>query len=215
MGPRDRQKTGMISCLVLFQKSSKGEVYPITGSHLKCKANTYIIKIPNQKVGIVIPILDTVVTRLSTQEPRRIAQITPAGIPIIVATIKARTPMYKVMGKRLNISSITGDLLSIDVPRLPRNSPETQSIYCAGNDLSRPYWCLIWASCSWVTCCTELEETNINTGSPGKRRIAMKTNTETRNSTITDSTSLRIMKFAILSLCFRQDISRFEWHISE
>jgi hypothetical protein len=39
MEKSERQMTGMMTCLVLNQKSSKGEVYPWTGSHPPLRAS--------------------------------------------------------------------------------------------------------------------------------------------------------------------------------
>ena len=54
--------TGMMTCLVLNQKFSKGDVYPYIGSHLRCTPKRYINRIPSQNIGALTPIFVKEVT---------------------------------------------------------------------------------------------------------------------------------------------------------
>ena len=93
------------------------------GSHFKYRPNAYIIKIPSQKLGTVIPIFASVVMTLSSHFPRLIAAMIPAEIPMILPIIKANPPMYKLMGRRRRISFSTGERCKIETPRSPWKRP--------------------------------------------------------------------------------------------
>jgi hypothetical protein len=67
----------------------------------------YIKTTPNQKLGIDIPKIATVIDRLSTIEYCLVAETTPAGIAIPIAKPIAATASMIVLGKRANISSQT------------------------------------------------------------------------------------------------------------
>ncbi len=55
---------------------------PVAGNHVSVRANTVTSTIPNQKLGTATPSELSPVSTRSASLPRRIAAITPSGMPI-------------------------------------------------------------------------------------------------------------------------------------
>jgi hypothetical protein len=88
-----------MTCLVLNQKSSKGDVYPYIGSHLRYTPKRYINRIPSQKIGALTPIFVREVNTVSSQLPLFNALIIPAEMATIELIKRDNMPRCAVIGK--------------------------------------------------------------------------------------------------------------------
>src|SRR5699024_623553 len=91
--------TGIIICCHV--------VNPVAGNQPKVDVNKIINNKACQKVGIDTPSNDINITKLSTFEYGRVAEITPKGTPIRVANKILQLANRIVFGNRTSISSIT------------------------------------------------------------------------------------------------------------
>jgi hypothetical protein len=90
-----------------------------------------------QNTGMETPASAATVTALSTNELGRVAEMTPAGMPISAANVTAYRASCPVAGRRDAISSVTGRRDRSDWPKSSCAALLTQRRYCTcGGSLS-------------------------------------------------------------------------------
>lgn len=70
------------------------------GKTCKMTAKKKISISPSQKIGIETPVSASSILKVSNQEPRRMAEMIPAGMPTMIATKMAPNVSSIVAGKR-------------------------------------------------------------------------------------------------------------------
>ncbi|MCY1488951.1 hypothetical protein D9M68_226600 [compost metagenome] len=79
---------------------------------------------PHQKIGMEKPTSAVPIIAWSMAEPRLIAAITPAGMPRMIANRIAQSESSTVAGNSSKNWSMTGFLVTIEVPKSPWSTPQ-------------------------------------------------------------------------------------------
>ena len=88
---------------------------------------------PSQKIGMLTPVSAPTTLAWSNADPRRHAEMMPAGKPTTSANNSATTLSSAVAGSRCMSSVVTGTLLRMDRPRSPCRICPTNRTYCVGH----------------------------------------------------------------------------------
>ena len=152
-------------------------------------AKRRIRTIPRKKLGNETPASVTLVESRSIAELRLIAEMMPTTSATPTENTSAARPSAAVAGSRSTIASSTRWCVWNDRPRSPCASLVTHTTYWTGSGLSRPICSRIAASAVG----SRSSPANTSAGSPGDRRMRMKTPIVTRKATGTMSTRRRRM----------------------
>ena len=109
---------------------------PPAGSHLKFIANAKMSSNPIKNTGMDKPTSENICQNESKKECRFTADLIPTGIEIKKDKTTTKTFNLIEFCNGVDITSTTGLLKEVDVPKSPLAVFRIQRTYCSGNDPS-------------------------------------------------------------------------------